>query len=102
MAQLEKKFVDILDRLEKQVDRLDPGGLLDLVSMSAYSCLGKSTLRGYIQSHGLPHYKIGGKLLFRKSEVDQWLEQYRVGPRPEDLEKNVDLIVADVMTNLAN
>lgn len=29
--------------------------------------------------HSIPNFKIGGKRLFRKSEVDEWLEAYRKG-----------------------
>ena len=51
---------------------------LDLKSLSEYSSLGVPTLRDYIRSEGLPHYKPKGKLLVKKSEFDAWMESFRV------------------------
>ena len=34
----------------------------------------------YNNKKSLPHRNLGGKPLFRKSEIDTWLEQYRVQP----------------------
>lgn len=55
----------------------------DLRGLSAYSSLGKSTLRYHILRNNLPTFKIPGrggrvgKILVRKSEFDQWLEGFR-------------------------
>ena len=70
---------------------LDP--FLPLRALAGYSGLGVRTLRGYITDsrRPLPCYRIGGKILVRRSEFDAWLSQYRqVGP------PDVDRIVAEV------
>lgn len=41
-----------------------------------------------------PGYKIGKAWLFRKSELDRWLEQFRAGA---DLDRIVDSTVAEVL-----
>jgi excisionase family DNA binding protein len=40
-----------------------------------------------------PSFKVGKSRLFRKSELDAWLEQFRAG-------SNLDQIVDDVMADL--
>ena len=51
---------------------------LDLNSLSEYSSLSVSTLRDYINSEGLPHFKVKGKILVKVSEFDTWIESYRI------------------------
>ena len=50
----------------------------DLRNLSAYSCLGVPTLRDYLRTGGLPHFKLKGKILVKKSEFDGWLESFRI------------------------
>ena len=62
---------------------LDP--YLPLRALAAYSGLGVATLRGYIDKlpdEALPCYRVGGKILVRRSEFDSWLQQFRALGRP--------------------
>ena len=68
---------------------------LDLRGLSKYSSLGIGTLRDYIRSAGLPHFKLKGKILVRVSEFDIWLESFRV-----DAKQGLNDIVNDVMESL--
>jgi Helix-turn-helix domain len=43
--------------------------------------------------HPPPGFKIGKAWLFKKSELDRWLEQFRAGA---DLDKIVDAVMADL------
>jgi excisionase family DNA binding protein len=52
---------------------LDP--LFSLRGLAKYSSIGYSTLQRYLP--GIPHFRVGSKVLVRRSEFDQWLEQYR-------------------------
>ncbi len=45
-------------------------------------------------SHPPPGYKLGKCWLFKKSELDRWLEQFRAGA---DLDRIVDEVVAEVV-----
>ncbi len=70
---------------------LDP--FLTLRALASYSGLGVRTLRGYLTDphRPLPCYRIGGKILVRRSEFDAWLAQHRQVGLP-----NVDRIVDEV------
>lgn len=45
--------------------------------------------------HPLPHYRVAGKVLVRRSEFDAWLARYRRVGRPD-----VERVVADVLDAL--
>lgn len=62
---------------------LDP--YLSLRALAAYSGLSRRTLRTYLErlpNEALPCYRLGGKILVRKSEFDAWIAQYRAQGRP--------------------
>jgi hypothetical protein len=74
---------------------LDP--FLSLRALAAYSGLGVRTLRTYLTdiTHPLPCYRVGGKILVRRSEFDTWIARHRqVGCG------DVDRLVADALKNL--
>ena len=56
---------------------LDP--FLPLRALAAYSGLSVRTLRHWLEDpgHPLPCYRIGGKILVRRSEFDAWAAVYR-------------------------
>ena len=59
----------------------------NLAGASQYTSISKSTLR---HRDDLPRYKVGKKiLLFKKSELDEWLSQFREGGDAE-LDQLVD------------
>ena len=74
---------------------LDP--FLSLRALAAYSGLGARKLRDYLTDplHPLPCYRIGGKILVRRSEFDAWIARYRQLGRPD-----VDRLVADALSGL--
>ena len=54
-------------------------GYMSLKTLTEYSGMSIRTLRNWI-SHPvrpLPHYRIGGKLLVRRSEYDSWAKGFR-------------------------
>jgi hypothetical protein len=67
---------------------------LDLKGLSAYSALAVPTLRDYLKdiTKPLPHFKVKGKILVKKSEFDHWLEVYRVSDSRE-LNNMVDTVI---------
>lgn len=75
----------------------DTDRLLDLRSLSKHSSLGVPTLRDYLRSEGLPHFKLKGKILIRLSEFDKWLESFRV-----DTKQDLDQLVNNVIESLNN
>jgi excisionase family DNA binding protein len=74
--------------------QLDP--FLSLRASAAYTSLSTRTLRGYFSdpAHPLPHYKVGGKYLLRRSELDAWLLTFR--HEADDVEHIVDDVVREL------
>ncbi len=74
---------------------LDP--FLDLKGLSKYSDLSVRKLRDYLGDlrHPLPSYKVGGKILVRRSEFDHWIAAYRQRGGAQ-----VDAIVDDVLRSV--
>jgi excisionase family DNA binding protein len=75
---------------------LDP--FLSLRALATYCGLSVRKLRDYLDDplHPLPHYRVGGKILVRRSEFDAWISTYRrVGG------VDVDPIVQEVLGGLA-
>ena len=75
----------------------DIHGYLPLKALAQYSGLSVRTLRSYLSrlSHPLPHYRIGGKILVKRSEYDIWVQHFRVTTTD-----CVDEIVAETMRGL--
>jgi hypothetical protein len=74
---------------------LDP--FLSLKALAAYSGLSVRKLRDCLGDprYPLPHYRVGGKILVRRSEYAAWIAAYRqVG------DTDVDRIVAAVLAEL--
>ena len=71
---------------------------LSLRSLATYAGLSIRTLRGYLgRRHApLPHYRIGGKILVRRSDFDQWASEFKVVRPRLDLEA----LVGDVVRGL--
>lgn len=58
---------------------------LPLRALAAYAGLSVRTLRHYLElppDRALPCYRVGGKILVRRSEFDTWVAQYRSCGRP--------------------
>jgi hypothetical protein len=70
---------------------------LPLTALRDYSGLSVRTLRGWLthSAHPLPCYRIGGKLLVRRSEFDQWAQQFRAAPSSA-----VDQLVTEALRGL--
>jgi len=73
-----------------------PDVYFSLRALAAYASLSVRTLRGYlVRPHALPHYRVRGKILVKRSEFDKWIAEFRVlHPSP------LDEIVTDVLRSL--
>ena len=74
---------------------LDP--FLGLRALAGYSSLSVRKLRDCLEhpQHPLPCYRVGGKILVRRSEFDTWMAAYRHRGR-----QDVDRIVSEVLHEL--
>jgi excisionase family DNA binding protein len=73
-------------------DVADP--YLPLKDLARYAGLGVRTLRRYLADPAgpLPHYRLGGKVLVRRSEYDAWALRFR-----RDAAPSLGSLVDDVM-----
>lgn len=51
---------------------------MNIAEVAAYTRLAKQTIYQKTSTRTIPHRKIGSRLIFRKSEVDQWLQAGKV------------------------
>ena len=67
---------------------------MPLKELARYAGLGVRTLRRYLSDPAgpLPHYRLGGKLLVRRSEYDAWALRFRRAAAP-----TLSALVDDVM-----
>jgi hypothetical protein len=68
--------------MSKRVPRTDdffPDQYLDLRRLSLYSGIGIRTLRSHLVrcANPLPYYRVGGKILVKRSEYDEWILAFR-------------------------
>jgi excisionase family DNA binding protein len=68
---------------------------LDLQGLSAYSSLCVSTIRDHIKKNRLPAFTVGGKILIKRSEFDDWMNRFRLNRR-----KDPDAIANEVVGSL--
>jgi excisionase family DNA binding protein len=74
---------------------LDP--FLSLKALAGYSGLSVRKLRDLLADPTcpLPHYRVGGKILVRRSEFDVWMQQYRAGCNI-NVARMVDVVVGSL------
>lgn len=75
----------------------DQDGYLSLKALSSYAGLSVRTLRSHLQDPiaPLPHFRIGGRILVRRSEFDVWVGRFRATGASA-----LDGVVNDVMSGL--
>ncbi len=71
-------------------------GYLPLKALAVYSGLSVRTLRDCLthSMRPLPHFRVGGKILVRRSDFDTWVTQFRVSVKPMGVEAIVDDVVS--------
>lgn len=84
----------VIERVEARVI-LDP--YLSLAGLAGYSGLSVRKLRAHLADvmHPLPCYRVGGKILVRRSEFDVWIAAYRQRGRG-DVDRLVDEVIREV------
>jgi Helix-turn-helix domain len=73
-------------------------GYFDLQALAGYSCCSVRWLRDRLvdRTHPLPHHRVGGKLLVKKEDFEQWISQYRQERPADELEGVVNGVLAKV------
>lgn len=67
-------------------------GFLPLNELATYSGMSRRFLEEKLTDpHSpLPHYRVGTKIVVKRSEYDAWMEHYRVAGEPVDFKAMVD------------
>ena len=61
---------------------LEADRFMDLKEVTKYLPLSEKTIRNNLNE--IPHFKYGRKFFFRRSEIDRWLEGFRVTGKEVD------------------
>jgi hypothetical protein len=79
---------------ERVVISTETDPFLPLRALARYSGVSVRRLRDYLSDavHPLPHYRVGGRILVRRSEFDTWIAAFRRLGRPD-----VEAIVSEVL-----
>ena len=75
-------------------------GYLNLRALAAYSSCSVRWLRDRLTdpTAPLPYHRVGGKILIRREDFDDWISRFRTLQTPTDLETLVDDVMADLFT----
>jgi excisionase family DNA binding protein len=60
-------------------------GYMTLPEVAKYLGTSEDTLRGWVRKKRMPYHKPGKTLLFRKADVDAWMNRYRHGAKGLEL-----------------
>ena len=80
----EVQALNIVAELQALVDRnmIPARGFLNLTQAALYLGMSPGTLREWIRTKRLPHYKPGKELFFKRAELDQWMDRHRTVAGP--------------------
>lgn len=83
------------------LQRVVSPGYLDLRALAVYSSSSVRWLRDRINdtTAPLPYHRVGGKILIRKEDFDDWISRFRTIQSATELETLVDGVMADLLTN---
>jgi excisionase family DNA binding protein len=86
-------ILERLDRIEKAINNLNPSDTInveektmDIIELANYIKVAKTSIYGLTNQKKIPHYKLGKKLYFKKSEIDEWIFSKSIKTR-DDIEK---------------
>jgi len=69
---------DLTDRKDKEQAKQNVNRMVGVAEAGRILGIAKSTVYKYVCSRQIPHYKVGGRLLFNTVKLSEWLEQYAV------------------------
>ena len=80
--------------LQEVLSYFDRDRYLDKREAAAYTSLSVRNLEARLSE--IPHFRVGNKILFKKSELDRWMETYREGGT-QNLDQLADEAIASLM-----
>ena len=85
------------ETLNELLATLDVDVFLSKKQASQYLSISISFLEKLMAEEGLPFYRVKKKVLFRKHEIDRWIEQYWEQGESQDLKQLADEAVRKVL-----
>jgi len=91
----QEQILDAVVSVREVVNLIESDRYLNLAQASEYLAMSTRTIRDHLDD--IPHYRVGTKmLLFKRSELDEWMMQYREGGKDE-LDELVNETLAKVI-----
>ncbi|MDO8795395.1 MAG: helix-turn-helix domain-containing protein [Vicinamibacterales bacterium] len=95
----------------KQLEEAADDRYLGIAELAHYSGLSQHTIRKHLTdaTRPLKHYRVGGRLLVKKSEFDRWMEAVAVGghgavdpapPQPREVSRDLRAAVAAAVKDI--
>jgi len=73
--------IESLKESSKNVDEF-----MDIDQTASFLAMSKTTIYGMTHQRKIPYFKVGKRLFFKKSEIEQWIVSKRINTY-DDLEK---------------
>ena len=79
----QEQILDAVVSVREVLNFIQSDRYMDLKEAAEYLPLSERTIRQHLNE--IPHFRYGKKIIFRRSELDQWMEGFRV--RDQDLDQ---------------
>ena len=79
----QEQILDAVVSVREVLNFIQSDRYMDLKEAAEYLPLSERTIRQHLNE--IPHFRYGKKIIFRRSELDQWIEGFRV--RDQDLDQ---------------
>lgn len=83
LKRIEDRLCRIEAMLESQRQEKPAKAVMSAEEVAKYTGYAKKYLYKLTGEKQIPHYKRGGKVLFIKEEIDQWLQEHKVSSENE-------------------
>jgi excisionase family DNA binding protein len=82
MSQIHQQLEQIITELRLVRERVSTEReILSLSQAAEYLGLSRHTIREWIQLRKIPYFKVNGTIKFRKSRLDQWIDNCEIPMR---------------------
>ena len=81
-APAQQELLSAVVSVREVLGYLEADRFMDLKETVEYLPLSERTIREHLNE--IPHFRCGRKLVFRRSEIDRWMEGYRVTGKEVD------------------
>jgi len=80
---IENLLITAIKNDKGSVTILNTPEILNISEVAEYLSMAKSSVYKMTSERSIPHFKTGKKLLFKRSELDEWIKQYKIKTRRE-------------------